>query len=101
MDRRRNELRNAAGLTLKWRIIVAVQDLKISFYQKILVPPYFWLVPPHNVCSGDGIAPSPTCTPKTGYFHDKAEISKQINLQVHFRLLLKIWQEAMYFASTI
>ena len=51
---RRNELRNAAGLILKLRKIVAVHDLKISFYMQILVPPHFWLVPPHFVCSGDG-----------------------------------------------
>ena len=36
MGRRRNELRNAAGLVLKLRIFVAVQDLIISFYtQKV------------------------------------------------------------------
>ena len=45
MSCRRNELRNAADLILKLRIIVAVQDLKISFYSQILVSPYFWLVP--------------------------------------------------------
>ena len=43
MGRRRNELRNAAGLVLKLRIFVAVQDMMISFYtqkvQFILVPP--------------------------------------------------------------
>ena len=39
MGRRRNELRNAAGLILKLRIIVAVQDLKIIFYMQILFPP--------------------------------------------------------------
>ena len=40
--------------------------------------------------------PSRTCTPKTGYFHDK-------NLQVKYSsdyLLLKILQEEMYFASS-
>ena len=47
-------LRNAAGLILKLRKIAAVQDLKISFCTQILVPPPFWLVPPHFVCSGDG-----------------------------------------------
>ena len=88
MDRRRNKLRSAASLILKWRIIVPVQDQKISFYKKILVPTHFWLVPPHFVCSSDCMALSPTCTPKTGYFHDKAEISKQIILQVNYRLLL-------------
>ena len=31
MGRRRNELRNAVDITLKLRIIVALQDLKISF----------------------------------------------------------------------
>ena len=40
MGRRRNELRNFAGLILKLRIIVAVQDLKITFFiMQILVPP--------------------------------------------------------------
>ena len=43
----RNELQNAAGLSLKLHITVAVQDLKISFYKQILVPPRF-------ACSGDG-----------------------------------------------
>ena len=45
MGRRRNELRNAAGLVSKLRKFVAVQDLIISFYtqkvQFILVPPHF------------------------------------------------------------
>ena len=31
MGHRRNELGNAAGVILKFRIFVAVQDLKISF----------------------------------------------------------------------
>ena len=35
----RNELRNAAGLISKLRIIVDAQDLKNSFYKQILVPP--------------------------------------------------------------
>ena len=39
MSRRGNKLRNTAGLIFKLRIIVAVQDLKISFYTQILVPP--------------------------------------------------------------
>ena len=43
MGRRRNELRNTAGLVLKLHIFVAVQDLIISFYSRkvqfILVPP--------------------------------------------------------------
>ena len=54
MGSRRDELRNAAGLILKLCVIVAVQDLKISFYMQILVPPHFWLMPPHFNCSGDG-----------------------------------------------
>ena len=54
MGHRRNELRNAAGRILKLHIIAAIQDLKTSFYKQILVPPHFWLVPPHFVCSGDG-----------------------------------------------
>ena len=59
MGRRQNELRNAAGLILKLPTLVAVQDPKISFYKQILVPSHFWLVPPHFVCSGEGIVPSP------------------------------------------
>ena len=39
MGHRQNEIRNAAGLILKIRIIVAVQNMKISFHMKILVPP--------------------------------------------------------------
>ena len=43
MGRRQNELGNAAGVVLKLRIFVAVQDLIINFYtqkvQFILVPP--------------------------------------------------------------
>ena len=58
MGRKRNKVRNAAGLVLKLRIFVVVQDLIISFYtqkvQFILVLPRFWLVFPHFVCSGDG-----------------------------------------------
>ena len=38
MGRRLNKVRDAAGLILKFRIIVAVQDLKISLYMQILVP---------------------------------------------------------------
>ena len=38
MGRGRNQLRNAAGLFLKLRIIVAVQDMKIYFYKQVLVP---------------------------------------------------------------
>ena len=38
MGRRRNELRNAAGFIFRLRIIAGVQDLKISFYEQILVP---------------------------------------------------------------
>ena len=56
MDRGQNKLRNASDLILKLRIIVVVQDLKVSFYIQISVPPpRFWLVLPHFVCSGDGI----------------------------------------------
>ena len=54
MGSSRNKLRNVAGIILRLRINVAVQDLKISFYMKILVPPYFWLEPPHFVYSGEG-----------------------------------------------
>ena len=45
MGRLRNELRNAAGLVLKLHIIFAVQDLTISHYMQILVPPTFGLWP--------------------------------------------------------
>ena len=54
MGRRRNELRTAAGLIFKLRIIIAAQGLKIGFYKRSLVPPYLLLVTPHFVCSGDG-----------------------------------------------
>ena len=39
MGRRQNELGNAASPILKLRIIVAVHDLKISFYKQILALP--------------------------------------------------------------
>ena len=45
IGRRRNELKNAAGLVSKLRIIVAVQDLKISFHKQILVLPPLWMLP--------------------------------------------------------
>ena len=54
MDHRQKGLRNAANPILKLRVTVAVQELKISFYMQVLMPSYFWLVPPHFVCSGDG-----------------------------------------------
>ena len=38
MGRRQNQLKTAAALIFKLRLIVAVQDLKISFYKQILVP---------------------------------------------------------------
>ena len=62
MGHRQNEPCNAAGLILKLRIIVAVQDQKNSFYMQILVPLYFWLVPPHFFRSSDG-------TNGTDYYH--------------------------------
>ena len=43
MGHRLNELRNAVGLILKLRIIVTVQDLKITLYMQIFVPPTFGL----------------------------------------------------------
>ena len=39
MGRRRNKLKNAAGFILKLRKFVAEQNLNISFYMQILVPP--------------------------------------------------------------
>ena len=54
MGSRRIKPRNVAGLISKLRVIAAAQDLKISYYMQILVPPYFWLVPSHFVCCGDG-----------------------------------------------
>ena len=45
MGRGLNELRNAAGFVFKLRIIVAVQDLKISFYTQISVLPTFGWCP--------------------------------------------------------
>ena len=71
MDRGRNKLGNAFGLIgllfldmntelLKLRILVAVQDLKISFcickIQFSLVPPHFQFEPPQYVCFGDSTA---------------------------------------------
>ena len=38
MGHRQNELKDAAGLLLKLRIIVVVQDPKISIYMQVLVP---------------------------------------------------------------
>ena len=65
---RRNKLRNAAGLIglffldmntelLELRVLVAVEDIKISFICKSSVyfrAPHFQLVPLYYVCSGDG-----------------------------------------------
>ena len=45
MGHKQNELRNAADLIFKFGIIVAVQDLKISIYKQILVPPTFGKCP--------------------------------------------------------
>ena len=45
-----------------------------------------------------GQDPGRTYAPKTGYFHDKTEISKA-NLQVNHYLQLKIFHTAMYLAS--
>ena len=58
MGRRRYELRSAAGLILKLRIVADLQpyDMKISFYMLILVPLHFWLVLPHFICFGNGTA---------------------------------------------
>ena len=65
MGHKQNELRNAAGLILELRITVAVQNLKISFYMQILVPPLLLAsAPPHFVCSGDGTAATLNCVPR-------------------------------------
>ena len=45
MGRRGNKSRNAVGLILKLRVIVAVQDRKNSFYMQILVLPTFGWYP--------------------------------------------------------
>ena len=83
MGSRRNELRNAAGLILKLRIIVAVQDLKISFFKQILVPSHF-------VCPGDGTAPSP---PGFGTPDKKGNFCESIRLQnvSNYPSLLVVW----------
>ena len=56
MGHRQNELRNAAGLVLKIAHNFNHTRSEDQFYTQILVHPYFWLVPPHFVCSGDGTA---------------------------------------------
>ena len=71
MGRRRNKLRNAAGfiglsiIRQLYRIVKIAHIGSRTRYedqflyakvQLILVPPYFQLVPPHLVCSGDGTA---------------------------------------------
>ena len=53
MGHGQNELRDAAGLIFKLRIIVAVQFKDQSLYANFSAP-QFWLVPPHFVCFGDG-----------------------------------------------
>ena len=50
MGRRRNELRNAADFILRLRVIVAEQDLKISFYKQIL-----WFPPPPLLASASSL----------------------------------------------
>ena len=45
MGHRQNEVKNAARPIFKLRIIVAEQDLKISFYMQVLEPP------PYSVAS--------------------------------------------------
>ena len=50
-------------------------------------------------CGPQPSPPSPTCSPKTGYFYEKkTKISKE-NLRLNYYLLLKILQKAMNFAS--
>ena len=57
MGLRRNELKNVADLILELRVIVAVRsENQFLQYMQILVPPHFWLVPLHFICSGDGTA---------------------------------------------
>ena len=46
---------------------------KISFYKLILVPPHFWLVPPHIISSSDGNATIP---------HLKCRETKSTNLSL-------------------
>ena len=53
MGRRRNELRNVAGLISKLRIIVAIRSEDPLLCAKFSAP-HFWLVPPHFICSGYG-----------------------------------------------
>ena len=69
MGRRRNKLRNAAGLIGLSFLDINTEFVKIAHsgrrsrsedqfliakVQFILVSPHFKLVPPHYVCSGDG-----------------------------------------------
>ena len=84
MGRRRNELRNAAGLILKLSIIVAVQDLKISFDKQILLPPRFWLVPFCFIYSGDGTALSALVK--------QSVLENDLNYSVFF-----YWQQCIFF----
>ena len=44
--------------------------------------------------------PGRTCTPITGYFHDKTKISKE-NLQVDYYLLLKCYERQCTLLSLI
>ena len=45
-------------------------------------------------------SPCRTCTPKTGHFYAKQKSPKSNAYSRDYYLLLKILQEAMYFAST-
>ena len=49
MGRNKNELRSAAGLILKLRIVCSRTIWRLVFYLLILVPLHFWLLPPHFI----------------------------------------------------
>ena len=53
MGCKQNELRNAAGLILKLRIIVAVRSKDQSLYAKFSAPSLLASAP-HFICSGNG-----------------------------------------------
>ena len=53
MGRKRNELRNAASLILKLRIIVAVRSEDRFLYANFSAPPPLLASAPHFICSGN------------------------------------------------
>ena len=74
MGCRRNELRNAAGLISKLRIIVAVQVLKTSFYKQLLVPPHF--VYSGDRTEGSEVTFRPSSKTATGLPHTEEALNR-------------------------